>query len=193
MDKKNEETALEKPAEGTVTPPEKTAEQPAQKPETKTFTQDEVNTIVAERLKREDEKKARELDKARADAEEKALEDNAKWKELAEKRDKRISELEAQAGDAEALKQELDGYRNALTTQLKAEKEGLPAHILALVDKLNPIEQLEYLAANRAALGATQQKKYVPGSPRSDEMKSMTDAEKESHRRDYADTVRNMF
>ncbi len=89
----------------------------------KTFTQADVNRIVKERLEREQGKAEQLAQKAREEAEAKALAEQGKYKELFEKQQK---DLEAAAARVKAM--ELQSLR-----QTVAAKVGLP---VAFVDRL---------------------------------------------------------
>jgi hypothetical protein len=94
---------------------------------------------------KEAEKKLADLDNATKAAETARLKEQGEYKTLAEKAAARVAELEPLA---EAI-QRKDGV---IKQFLDAERKGLPKHILALLDKLDPTDQLEYIAANRADL-----------------------------------------
>ncbi|MBS4195338.1 DUF4355 domain-containing protein [Lederbergia citri] len=79
----------------TVEEPEKT-ESPSNKPEEKTFTQAELDKIIADRLAREQKKRDEAIQKERDEAERKRLEEAQQYKELAEKY---REELESQKAD----------------------------------------------------------------------------------------------
>jgi hypothetical protein len=196
-DKGKDDKSQEQPDEGTATPPGKTADQPKDdKPKAeKTFTQKEVDAIVTERLEREKDKATKAAERARAEAAEEALTKNQEWKELAEKRELRIKELEPLAEKLAAAEKDLRAHADALGAQLKTQKEGIPAHILSLIEKQSILEQLIYLSENRAALVMGEKKKPdpVPESPRGDSLKAVSDAEKEQVRREFAGTVKGMF
>jgi hypothetical protein len=81
-----------------------------------------------------------------ADADE-ALKKQGDWQKLHEQEKKR-------ADDLEPFKTKAEKYEAALGKLLAKEREGLPKHVLTLLDKLDPAEQLEYIAENREALGA---------------------------------------
>lgn len=124
-----------------------------------------LDQIIAERLDRErkkwEQRVADEKRRAEEAAEEQRLKEQEEYKALAEKKAARVEELSAQV---ETLEPEIERYKNALEAQLAAVRDGLPEHILALLDRLDPVEQIEYLADNsehlRARNGAG-----VPPSP----------------------------
>lgn len=60
-----------------------------------------------------------------------------------EKLNERISTLEPEAKKAER-------YEGALSTFLERERDGVPAHVLKLLDRMDPVEQLSYLSEHRA-------------------------------------------
>ena len=118
----------------------------------KTFTQTELETIVKDRLDRAKRKAKEDADKAKAEAEQKALAEQGEFKTLAEQR---ASELEAVRRDLEAAQtheQVADKYKQALIAQLAIEKKFFPAHVVALLDKLDPLEQMEWITTNAEAL-----------------------------------------
>lgn len=111
----------------------------------KMFTQAELDAQIKHRLEREQRKSQEAADKARKEAEEKALADNAKWQELAEKREKEL-------GEVAPYKERAERYEAALNAQLTKAREGLPKAVLTLLDRLDAAEQLEYIAQNRDEL-----------------------------------------
>lgn len=123
--------------------PEKAAE--ARDKQEATFTQADIDRIVAERLARADAKAKTIADKAKADAEQAALAEQGKFKELADAATKRALDLEAKANRVDALE-------TALKAQVDALRKGLPEHIVKLLDGLDIAAQLEYLAENRDKL-----------------------------------------
>jgi len=114
----------------------------------RTFSQADVDRIVAERLARAQQKAQADADKARQEAEQRALAEQGEYKTLAEQRAAKLAELEPKAGQVER-------YERALKAQVDHLRKDLPDHITALLDKMDPAEQLEYLAANRDKLVAT--------------------------------------
>lgn len=138
----------------------------------KTFSQADVDRIVAERLAREKQAAEKATQKAKEAAEEQALAEQQKWQELAGKHGKRAealeADLQARSTEAETLKAKAERYEQALSAQLMALREGLPAHIITLLDRLDPVDQLEYIATNREALVGKQQAGGggVPASPK---------------------------
>lgn len=82
---------------------------------------------------------------ARKKAEDDALAEQQKFKELAEKRQTEIDALKPRAEAA-------DKYEAALKKYLDAEREGLPAHIITLLDLMDVAEQLDYITENRETL-----------------------------------------
>jgi hypothetical protein len=60
--------------------------------------------------------------------------------------------LETQVAALAETSTQRDRYKASLGAVLTKQREGLPAHITALLDRMDEAEQLEYLAANRDAL-----------------------------------------
>lgn len=121
-------------------PPPATTETPD-----RTFTQAEVDALIKDRLARQKAASEGAAEKARRDAESAALAEQGKWKELAQAHEAKLAELTPAADRAARLEA-------ALQAQLTSAMEGLPEHILPLIEKLDLPERLEYLAANRAKL-----------------------------------------
>lgn len=129
------------------------------------FTQADLDAKVKDRLDREARKQAEALDRAKREAEEEALKKNAEWQALAEKHAKRISELETVQQAVEEKDAELQRYRGALESHLKGQRDSLPSHITDLLDRLDPVDQLEWLAKNRESL-STRPGNGIPATPR---------------------------
>lgn len=131
--------------------------------DTKTFTQAELDAIVKDRLDRAQRTAEAKAQKDREATEAEALKEQSKFKELAEQREKQLAELEP-------VKARAERYEAALKTHLDAERKSLPAHITGLLDKLDPADQLEWIAANREALGEPGEKppaaKGTPPTPK---------------------------
>lgn len=102
-----------------------------------------VNEQLAElkRWKDEQDKAAAKAKKDQEAAEAARLAEQNEFKTLAEKHAARLAELEPLQGKAER-------YEAALTKLLAEQKKGLPAYVLPLLEKLDPAEQLEYIAAH---------------------------------------------
>ncbi len=102
--------------------------------------------------------KAQSDAKKAADAAEKArLAEQGKYQELAEAAEKR-------AADLEPYKAKSDRYEAALTKLLTQERKDLPKHVLTLLDKLDPADQLDYIAENREVLTAKQTPPNINGT-----------------------------
>lgn len=112
-----------------------------------------IDDALKERLEREKRKREEAEAKARKEAEEKALEQQQEFKQLADKRAERILDLEGQIGTLEQITSERDELQTALTGYLDKERDGLPEHILSLLDDLPPVKQLAWISANRTQLG----------------------------------------
>ncbi len=129
-----------------VTPPatnggdqQKTAE------EAKLFTQAELEKIIAERLDRKQKQADEKAAKDREAAEAAALVEQKKFEELANKRQERITTLEA-------FEQKAQRYEAALTKLLETQRKSIPEHVISLLDKLDPAEQLEWIATNQSKI-----------------------------------------
>lgn len=125
----NEETST--PEEKTTTPEAPTAgEQTAgiQAPSERTFTQQDVDRIIADRLVKERTKADAQAIKAREDAERKAAEEQGEFRKLYEKAQQQIAETEAklQAAEIASIKRDVAARLNmpaALASRLQGEDE----------------------------------------------------------------------
>lgn len=95
------------------------------------------------------EKSQADAAKTASAAERTRLAEQGEYKKLAEDAEKRAAELEPHKAKAER-------YEASLTKLLAKEREGLPKHILTLLDKLDPADQLDYIAENRETLSPKQ-------------------------------------
>lgn len=119
---------------------------------TPTFTQSDVDRIVNERLDRERKKAETQTQKAREEVESKALADQAKFQELADKRGKQVTDLETANAtlttQLEAVTAKADRHEKALTKLLAEQLKAVPEHLHSLLSKLDAVEQLEWIAGN---------------------------------------------
>jgi hypothetical protein len=157
----------------------------------KQFTQADLDRIVTERLDRERKAREKEAEKVKTIAEQKALEDEKKWQELAEKQKTQIADFEKSAGELTTLKDTHAKYEKALKAYLETQRKGLPDHIVKLLDKLDPVEQLEYIAANAEALNKP--KSNIPPTPDSKDPKDLDEAQKAEAQKQSDRGYRNLF
>jgi hypothetical protein len=108
-------------------------------------------------------------EKAKQDAEKQRLAEQGEFKKLNEtltaEAEKAKTSLEAATGTVATLTQERDAYRAAVESMLTAQREGLPEHIAALLDKLNPLDQLTWIAENAEEVNKSRNG-AAPGTPR---------------------------
>lgn len=123
------------------------------KKEEKTFTQAELDQKVEERLQHERRKSEKDAEKIRQKAEADALEKNQEWQKLAEKRQTRIDELEKQSTELTPFKEQAEKYKAALDAQLTERKKTLPKFILPLIEKMDPVEAMQYITEHAEELG----------------------------------------
>lgn len=111
----------------------------------RTFTQAEVDAIIADRLKRQEKALLRKLEKAQQEAADEKLKDEAQWQQLADKRQARIAQLEAELETAQTRLDQLDAYEKSVKTFADKLSDPLPDGVKALLAKLPPVEQLNWL------------------------------------------------
>ena len=127
--------------------------------------QAKVEALLKERLEREAKKADAKAQKAREEAQAEAAAKNGEWQQLAEQRAAKIAELESQAAALDATTTKAQRYEQALSKQVEVLRKDVPKHLLPLLEKLDVVEQLEWLAANRDAV-APKQPNGVPATPR---------------------------
>jgi len=114
-----------------------------------TFTPEQqaaVDLIVKERLEREHKKSEANAEKARKAAEEEALVKNKEFETLAEARKTKVGELEAQIAELTPFKDQAEKYKAAMEKIVKTQVDKLPAAIKTLLERLDPIEKMQYIA-----------------------------------------------
>lgn len=154
--------------------------------------QEAIDKRLAERLERERKKAESAAQKAREEAESKALAEQQKFQELAEKRAKALADLEASTADLttklEAEQNKAQRYEQALTSLLAEQRKRVPEHLYSLLDKLDPVEQLEWIATNGDKLTSAA---GIPATPKP--QAGMTDADREKAQKDTQRYYRSRF
>jgi hypothetical protein len=141
--------------------------------------QKRVDDMLKERLERERRKAEEKAQKAREQAEAEAAAKNGEWQKLAEQRAARLMEVEPALAEAAG---KAERYAQALEVQLAALRKDVPKSLLALLDKLDVVEQLTWLAANPEAVKTALN--GVPASPKA--AGSLTDAQQTEARQQMA-------
>lgn len=113
--------------------------------EEKKFSQAELDALIAERLKRQKTAFEAQQQKQKDEAEQRTLTEQQQFKELAQKHEARVKELEP-------LQSEVETLRAVVQQQLDVAKKDMPKHITALLDKMAPADQLAWIAENKAEL-----------------------------------------
>lgn len=147
-----------------------------QKPDEKKFTQADIDAILKERLERADKAAAKKAEDASKKAADDAAAKNGEWQKLAETRAAELAATAAKLVEFEAAQKRLTDYEAVIKAQTEAAKKDLPAHILTLLNALEPVKQLEWLAANADALGK-KPTQTVPGTPPPANGVNVTEAE----------------
>jgi hypothetical protein len=101
-----------------------------------------------ERLERARKKHERELEQAHTEAQSQKLAEEKKWEELAEHRATEIQQLKPKAEKADRLEA-------AFATHLEKAREGLSSAILDLLNNMDPLDQLNWIAAHGAEFVST--------------------------------------
>lgn len=114
--------------------------------------QSAVDLIVKERLERAQKKALADADKLRKQAEEESLTKNQEFKTLADQRQGTITELETKLKELEPLKEQAGRYKDAMLKIVQAQVSKLPSALKVLVEKMDPLEQMDYLAEHAKEL-----------------------------------------
>lgn len=162
----------------------------------KVYTEAELKDEIERRLKSQKSAIEAAQAKERKQQEDAALAQQGEYQKLAEERQQRIGELERQIAESETVTSQRDRYKGTLAKFLAKEREGLPAHILKLLDRMDEADQLDYIAENADDLKPAAESKngaHVPSSPKPTEPGVMTDAERDRRRQMVASQVRRAF
>lgn len=108
-----------------------------------------LDELAAAEAKRQQEQAAKEED------------DLAKKQEFEQLATKRAEERDAAKATAAQLEGDLKRYQDTVGIYLAEARKSIPEHLLPLLDKLDPLEQLQYISENQQQLGA----KPVTGVP----------------------------
>jgi hypothetical protein len=153
--------------------------------------QADLEAKLKERLEREQKKAQTAAEKARADAEAEAAKKNGEWQKLAEQREQELAALNQRIADLEPVTGKAERYEKALQSYLTEAKKAVPAHVLALLEKLPVDEQLAYIAANAANFKTPAG--GPPATPAAADPSEGQKAETERLRKQYAQEARRMF
>jgi hypothetical protein len=139
----------------------------------KLFSQAELDAIVKDRLKRAEDKAAADSKKAADKAAADAMAEQGKFKELSETQAKQILDLtterDAVTAERDTFKETAGKYEKALNRLLETYKAGIPEHVKPLLDRLDPVDQLDWISANQESLkGNAQGQIGVPRTPPAD-------------------------
>jgi len=142
----------------------------------------------AKQLEREKADRAR----AEKDAEAQRLEEQQKWEELAKQRQTELDELRAQVQELEPLSAQVERYMTALGSYLEAARDGVPTHIIELLDKMDPVDQLTYITEHADAL-IPQENNRGSGPPKTPRARERGDTLTEDERRKKAVSSRTFW
>lgn len=156
-------------------------------PEVTTFTKEQVEALVKERLDRAERKATEKATKDREAAEAAGLAEQQKFKELADKHGAKVAELEPQLATAN---EKAERYEKALAGYVATLRKTIPANILTLLDKLDVVDQLEWIGANADKVTAPPIQ-GVPGTPKPSG--NQTEADKEKARASQATVYKGKF
>lgn len=93
------------------------------------------------------------------DAAVKAAKDKADAEKTAQdKLTERETELSSVKEERKTFKERAERAEGALKVYLDTEREGLPEHIITLLDKMDPVDQLSYISDNREHLKPEEKK-----------------------------------
>lgn len=138
----------EAPAEAGQPTPE-TAETPAPEQEERTFTQKDVNKLAGSARKEARTAFLNDLGFEKPEELKAFVEEYRSVQEATKTEADRLREdletYKPKAERAETLEETLKGY-------LEREREGVPEHIIPLLDKMDVVDQLAYLSENKANL-----------------------------------------
>lgn len=118
--------------------------------------QAKLDAIITERLARAREKWLREQtaaeEKAAEEAESQRLEEQKEFEKLAAQRAEKIVALEAKVAELKGVQEQVTRYEGALKVYLDGLREGVPEHLIPLLDRMDVVDQMTYLANHASDL-----------------------------------------
>lgn len=148
-------------------------------------------TIIPERLNRAKFDTEKVAEKARKEAEEKSLADKQEFEKLATSRKKEIDELTAKLEAAAGTEATLQQYKDAVAGIVKTQVEKLPKAVKSLIQKMDPLEQMQYLAENAKELNIDI--KAVPPTETDDGNQKLKQEELDKARKKGEQTIKGFF
>jgi len=145
---------------------------------------------LKERLERERKKAEEAAKKAADEAVAEAAKKNGEWEKVAQQREKEAAEALQKLQELEPVKEKAERYSQALGKLLETQRAGLLEAITKLLDKLDGADQLEWLAANKEAIGKTKLD-GPPPTPTPDG--SANGKQFEEAKREFSRKARNWF
>jgi len=122
-----------------------------------TFTDEQqakIDDLIEKRLARArktwESKAEKDTAKAKEEAERQRLKEQAEWQKLAEKAEAELAKIKPQF---ETATEKLERYEGALGSYLDSARADVPDHITGLLDRLDPVEQLNWLTDHAEELG----------------------------------------
>lgn len=166
----------------------------SKQPQKVTFTQEQqlaVDLIVKDRLAREKKQAEADAERQRKQAEEDALTKNQEFKTLADQRQNTITDLEARLKEFEPLKEQADKYKDAMLKIVQAQVAKLPPALKVLVEKMDPLEQMAYLADHAKELNINVD--AVPETKTNDSTNKLNKEVQEKAKQNNAKLVKGFF
>jgi hypothetical protein len=147
-----------------------------------TFTDEQqakIDQIIADRLERQRTKLEAEAEEARQKAEQEAeearLAEQQEFQELAETRKAKLDELQPQL---ETLQERAERYEKALATHAEQAMANVPAFVKPLLEQMDPVEQLAYIAEHEEEFTESGGSAGPPKTPKPNGDGDMTDKER---------------
>lgn len=146
--------------------------------------QEVINRLVGEaRTKERDKARAEaeaETAKTKKKAEEEALAKNQEWEQLAATRAEEVAAVAKERDELLPYKEQAERYRAALEKLVNETMKGVPKHLLPLMEKMDPVETLEYLTKHGKDLNV---RFAAPETPEEKEKKTLSSEDEASGRR----------
>lgn len=159
-----------------------------------TFTPEQqaaVDRLVKERLDRAKKQSEAEAEKARKKAEEDALTKNKEFETLANTRQQEIEAKDEELAELKGIKEQSEKYSEAIGKIVKTQIEKLPKPVQVLLEKMDPLEQMDYIAQYAKDLNLDL--KDVPETDAADPSKKLTREAQEKGKTDFGRTVKGFF
>jgi len=150
----------------TEAPQAPTGDAPTTPQESGTFTQEDVNKIVGNRAQEAKQSAINDLlSKAEADSIDDVLEGYQTYRMLQQESETEAERLQGELQKLQPKAERANTLEEFVTNYVESQKEGLPNHLTALLNNMDPLQQAQWLQEHKAELEQPETPQQVRRSP----------------------------